>query len=58
MMADGVEAASKSLKNLPIETLTAFVQKSLTSKWMDKQFINSNITLAEIETLKKYFSIS
>lgn len=53
MMADGVEAASKSLKEPTYETLAAFVTKIIDQQMEDKQFINANITLAEIETVKK-----
>lgn len=53
MMADGVEAASKSLKEPSYETLAAFVTKIIDQQMEDKQFINADITLAEIETVKK-----
>ena len=53
MMADGVEAASKSLKEPSYESLTSFVTKIIDQQMEDKQFINANITLAEIETVKK-----
>ena len=52
-MADGVEAASKSLKEPTYETLAIFVTKIIDQQMEDKQFINANITLAEIETVKK-----
>ena len=53
MMADGVEAASKSLKEPSYESLASFVTKIIDQQMEDKQFINANITLAEIETVKK-----
>ena len=53
MMADGVEAASKSLKEPSYEGLNNFVIKVIDQQMEDKQFINANITLAEIETVKK-----
>ena len=53
MMADGVEAASKSLKEPSYDSLSAFVTKIIDQQMEDKQFINANITLAEIETVKK-----
>ena len=53
MMADGVEAASKSLKEPSYDSLSAFVTKIIDQQVEDKQFINANITLAEIETVKK-----
>ena len=53
MMADGVEAASKSLKEPSYETLNSFIIKIIDQQMEDKQFIDANITLAEIETVKK-----
>lgn len=53
MMADAVEAASKSLKSPDIEQLEHFIEKIVTSKMNALQFNNSNITLSEIETVKK-----
>jgi putative nucleotidyltransferase with HDIG domain len=53
MMADGIEAASKSLKEPSYESLASFVTKIIDQQMEDKQFINANITLAEIETVKK-----
>ena len=53
MMADAVEAASKSLKSPDIEQLEHFIEKIVTSKMNGLQFNNSNITLSEIETVKK-----
>ncbi len=56
MMADSVEAASKSLKAPTIELLKNFVNKIVNQQLEEKQFMNSNITLAEIETVKKVFT--
>jgi len=53
MMADAVEAASKSLKSPDIEQLEHFIEKIVSSKMNALQFNNSNITLSEIETVKK-----
>ena len=53
MMADGVEAASKSLKEPSYESLASFVTKIIDQQMEDKQFINANITLSEIEIVKK-----
>ena len=53
MMADGVEAASKSLKEPSYDSLASFINKIIDQQMEDKQFINANITLAEIETVKK-----
>jgi len=53
MMSDAVEAASKSLKSPSIELLEGFVSKIINQQMEEDQFVNSNITLAEIETVKK-----
>jgi len=53
MMADAVEAASKSLKSPNIGELEDFIHKIIDGKIKTLQFNNSNITLSEIETVKK-----
>lgn len=53
MMADSVEAASKSLKEPSFEILNEFVHKIINQKMDEGQFINSNITFSEIEVVKK-----
>ena len=53
MMSDAVEAASKSIKEPTKESLENFVTKIIDTQMEEKQFINANITLAEIETVKK-----
>ena len=53
MMADTVEAASKSLKAPDIGQLDLFIEKIISGKMEEGQFNASNITLAEIETVKK-----
>jgi len=53
MMADAVEAASKSLRNPNIEQIQEFVNRIITSQMEQEQFHESNITLAEIETAKE-----
>ena len=53
MMADAVEAASKSIKEPTKESLENFVTKIIDTQMEEKQFLNANITLAEIETVKK-----
>ena len=55
MMADSVEAASKSLKEPTIELLKDFVNKIVNQQMDEKQFMNSNITLSDIEIVKKVF---
>lgn len=53
MMVDAVEAASKSLKEPTVDQLEYFVHKIIDQQQADKQLFNANITLAEIETVKK-----
>lgn len=53
MIADGVEAASKSLKEPTAEKILAFVDKIVQRLMEEKQFLEANITLREIETVKK-----
>ena len=53
MMADSVEAASKSLKEPTAAKLDSFVENIVSSQMESGQFINANITFKEIETIKK-----
>ncbi|MBT8204135.1 MAG: HDIG domain-containing protein, partial [Eudoraea sp.] len=53
MMADSVEAASKSLKNPTYKIIDEFVDKIIGVQMNANQFINANITFREIETVKK-----
>ena len=53
MMSDAVEAASKSIKEPTKASLEDFVTKIIDTQMDEKQFIYANITLAEIETVKK-----
>jgi len=55
MVADSVEAASKSLKNPSTEDIDALVDGIVTSKINDGQFFNSNITFNEINRMKSVF---
>ena len=55
MMADAVEAASKSLKNPNINQLEDFISGIVDGKMKALQFNNSNITFSEIESVKKVF---
>ena len=52
MMADAVEAASKSLKSPNIDQLQEFVDKIIDGKMEEEQFNSSDITFAEIESVK------
>lgn len=55
MMADSVEAASKSLKNPTFLMIDAFVDKIIAGQMSANQFINADITFKEIESIKKIF---
>jgi putative nucleotidyltransferase with HDIG domain len=53
MMADSVEAASKSLNNPTYQIIDEFVDKIITGQMNGNQFLNANITFKEIEMIKK-----
>ncbi|TKD63541.1 HD family phosphohydrolase [Flavobacterium sp. ASW18X] len=53
MMSDAVEAASKSLKSPTYIIIDEFVEKIIGGQLKAGQFTNANITLKEIETVKK-----
>ncbi|WP_149276342.1 HD family phosphohydrolase [Pareuzebyella sediminis] len=55
MMADSVEAASKSLKNPTFSMIDEFVDKIISGQMQGNQFLNANITFKEIEIIKKVF---
>ena len=55
MMADSVEAASKSLKNPTFLIIDEFVDKIISGQMKANQFLNADITFKEIETIKKIF---
>ena len=53
MMADSVEAASKSLKNPTSSKIDGFVENIINGQMEHGQFLNANITFQEIQTIKK-----
>ncbi|MRI00274.1 HDIG domain-containing protein [Kriegella sp. EG-1] len=53
MMADSVEAASKSLKNPTFLIIDEFVDKIIDGQMAAGQFINADITFKEIASVKK-----
>lgn len=55
MMADSVEAASKSLKNPTFLIIDEFVDKIIAGQMAANQFLNADITFKEIEIIKKIF---
>ncbi|MCB0410197.1 MAG: phosphohydrolase, partial [Flavobacteriales bacterium] len=55
MMADSVEAASRSLKSYNNESIAALVNGIIDEQVKEEQFINTNITFKDIATIKKLF---
>jgi putative nucleotidyltransferase with HDIG domain len=55
MIADGVEAASRSLKKHDALTINDLVDNIIDYKIVNNQFINSDITFKDITTIKKIF---
>jgi putative nucleotidyltransferase with HDIG domain len=53
MMADSVEAASKSLKEPTSSKINDFVEKIIDGQMEQGQFLNANITFKEIQQIKK-----
>lgn len=53
MMADSVEAASKSLKDPTSSKIDVFVEKIIDGQTEQGQFLNANITFKEIQSIKK-----
>jgi len=57
MMADSVEAASRSLKEVSDSSISKLVEDIIAYQISEKQFDNAPITFAEIETIKKVFKL-
>src|SRR5690606_26317299 len=55
MMADSVEAASRSLKEPDAKGISNLVDNIIDSKFAQNQLKNANITLQEIETIREMF---
>ena len=53
MMCDAAEAASKSLKAPTAQTISNLIDKIIEKQMSANQFLNSDITFKEIETIKK-----
>ncbi len=53
MMADSVEAASRSLKTLDEKTISNLVENIINKQMDTGQFVNSDITLRDITRIKK-----
>ena len=57
MMADSVEAASKSIKNPTNKNIDNIVEKVINSQLSDNQFDNSSLSFKDIKIAKKIFKI-
>ena len=55
MMADSVEAASRSLKKYDFDSIDTLVENIITTQIEQNQFMNSDITFKDINRLKKIF---
>jgi cyclic-di-AMP phosphodiesterase PgpH len=55
MMADSVEAASRSLKKYDAESIDNLVNKIIDSQIEQNQFLNADITFRDINQLKRFF---
>ena len=55
-MSDAVEAASKSLREPTVDKIQQFVDTIINTQIDEKPFNDCNITLSEIETVKKVLS--
>jgi cyclic-di-AMP phosphodiesterase PgpH len=53
MMADSVEAASRSLKNYDAESIDKLVENIIDFQISEKQFVNADITFKDITIIKK-----
>lgn len=57
MMADVVEAASRSMSNRPIEEILEVVDKVIDRQISEKQFANSLLSFTELTTIKEVFKL-
>jgi len=55
MMADSVEAASRSLKSITESTIDKLVDSIITSQMTDEQYNEAHITFRDITTVKEVF---
>jgi hypothetical protein len=55
MMADSAEASARSLKNPTAEHIDVLIEKVINKQIEQNQFVNADITLKEITTIKKLF---
>ena len=55
MMADSVEAASRSLKRYDAQSIDNLVDKIVASQMEENQYLNSDITFRDVTAIKKIF---
>ncbi len=55
LMADAVEAASRTLKDYSYESISILVDSIIASRLSDSQLINADISIREITLLKEFF---
>jgi membrane-associated HD superfamily phosphohydrolase len=55
MLADSIEAASKSIQAPTEENLENLVEKIVAGKITNEQLIHANITFEELDKIKKVF---
>lgn len=57
MMADAVEAASRSLKDYSTETISVLVEKMVEERILENQLVESYISIKEINLIKETFKL-
>ena len=55
MMADAVEAASRSLKDYSVESISKLVDGILGQRMSDSQLVRADISIKEINIVKSIF---
>ncbi len=55
LMADAVEAASRSLKDYTPESISALVDSIISKRLSDSQLVEADISIKDVETVKKMF---
>ena len=55
MMADSIEAASRSLKTIDATSINELVDGIIKRQFDEKQFVNVDLTFRDIELLKQVF---
>ena len=55
MMADSIEAASRSLKKIDLDTINSLVESIISRQFADLQFENVDLTFRDVEEIKKVF---